>query len=186
MFIKGRRPTSEKNFRPTASCIFRPGTFWENDLTKKTIIKTKTMKMTYSFREYLQRANLETLTFYKYKDIWNTLRCILNPFVIFLPHPIIQIYMRCTVAESILKTSCYWKVLLKIYFMFNLFPFPSPHLIIEEGTSSCYSFNLLLHRGLFWKLSRDFITRGASLYSLAGNPRLSRWQYIFLDGIIFF
>ena len=85
MFIKGRRPTSEKNFRPTASCIFRPGTFWENDLTKKTIIKTKTMKMTYSFREYLQRANLETLTFYKDKDrdkdIWITLRCILNPFL---------------------------------------------------------------------------------------------------------
>ena len=83
--------------------ILSPWAFREYDLTKKTIIKTKTVKMT--FREYLQRVNLETLTFYRDKDIWNTLQCFLNTFVIFLIRPIIQIYMRCTVAESIFKKS---------------------------------------------------------------------------------
>ena len=87
MFIKGRRLTSEKIVRPTASCdtslyfylnlettlknvIFSHGTLWEYALTKKT------MKMTCTFREYLQRAILETLTFDKDKnrdkDIWKT------------------------------------------------------------------------------------------------------------------
>ena len=86
-FFKWRRPTSEKIVRPTASCdtslyfylnlettlknvIFSHGTLWEYALTKKT------MKMTCTFREYLQRAILETLTFDKDKnrdkDIWKT------------------------------------------------------------------------------------------------------------------
>ena len=158
-----------------------------NLTNKKTVTNTKT------FREYLQRVNLETLTFYRDKDIWNTLQCFLNTFAIFLIRPSIQIYIRCTVAESILKTSCYWKVLLKIYFMFNLFPFPSPHLLLlgkePPPVTASTSFSIedcfgnypeILSPGEpergFGRKSKDF---WMAIY-------FSRWHYIFLDGNIFF
>ena len=118
-FFKWRRPTSEKIVRTTASSdassyfypnlettlkkvILSPWAFREYDLTKKTIIKTKTVKMT--FREYLQRVNLETLTFYRDKDIWNTLRCFFK-YLCNVPHP--SYYSNISDAR-LFKKSCYW------------------------------------------------------------------------------